>query len=176
MATRAKNLDNMTKHQTHAEIDAREAAEAALRGPDAMLRRRDCKGAYKCPSSLGKEARVVWRDVLKRTEDVELLEDPDIHVLEIYCSMVARIATLREEINKLEQRLDEDFDDANFTAKDWLKTLQVMDGLQGKVLTLEKTVLSYADKLGLTPSSRAHLARKRADAAIEEDPDGDLFG
>ena len=111
-----------------------------------------------------------------RTEDVELLEDPDIHVLEIYCSVVARISTLRREINKLEQRLDEDFDDADFTAKDWLKTLQTMDSLQGKVLALEKAALSYADKLGLTPSSRAHLARKRADAAIEEDPDGDLFG
>lgn len=176
MATRAKNLDNMTKHQTLAEIDSREAAEASLHGPDAILRKKDGKGSYRCPSSLGKEARIVWRDVLKRTEEVELLEDPDIHMLEIYCSMVARIATLREEINKLETRLDEDLDDKEFTAKDWLKVLQTMDSLQGKVLTLEKTALSYADKLGLTPSSRAHLARKRADAAIEEDPDGDLFG
>lgn len=176
MATRAKNLDNMTKHQTLAEIDAREAAESSLRGSDAILRKQDRNGCYRCPPSLGREARVVWRDVLKRTEDVELLEDPDIHVLEIYCSVVARISTLRREINKLEQRLDEDFDDADFTAKDWLKTLQTMDSLQGKVLALEKAALSYADKLGLTPSSRAHLARKRADAAIEEDPDGDLFG
>lgn len=172
MAARAKILDNMEKHLTEQEIAAREEAEAALRGSDAILRRRDRHGSYLCPSSLGREARVVWRDVLKRTEDVELLEDPDIHVLEIYCSMVARIGTLRREINKLEDHLD----DAEVTGKDWVNALKALDNLQGTVLTLEKTVLSYADKLGLTPSSRAHLARKRADAAIDDDPDGDLFG
>lgn len=173
MAARAKTLDNMDKHLTEVEITARADAEASLRGSDAILRRKDSKGGYLCPKSLNAQARTVWREVLKRTEDVDLLEDPDIHVLEIYCSMVARIATLREEINKLEERLDDtDWD----STKDWVKALQTLDSLQGKVLTLEKTVLSYADKLGLTPSSRAHLARKRADAAIEADPDGDLFG
>ncbi len=176
MAARAKILDNIDKHLTGAEITAREDAEAALRGSDAILRRKDRKGSYVCPTSLSREARMVWRDVLKRTEDVELLEDPDIHVLEIYCSMVARIASLRDQLNKLEERLDGDLEDAEWTTKDWVKALQTLDSLQGKVLTLEKTVLSYADKLGLTPSSRAHLARKRADAAIEEDSDGDLFG
>lgn len=175
MPTPSKTLNNMAKHQTLEEIDARATAEAALRGSDTILRRKDGKGSYRCPLSLGKEARTVWREVLRRTEDVDLLEDPDIHILEIYCSMVARITTLRAAINKLELRLDEDFDDT-FTSKDWLKVLQTMDGLQGKVLTLEKTALSYADKLGLTPASRAHLARKRADAAADEDPDGDLFG
>ena len=175
MAARAKTLDNMDKHMTVDETRAREDAEASLRGSDAILRRKDSKGSYQCPKSLNPQARAIWREVLKRTEDVELLEDPDIHVLEIYCSMVARIASLRDQLNKLEERLDGDLEDAEWTTKDWVKALQTLDSLQGKVLTLEKTVLSYADKLGLTPSSRAHLARKRADAAIEADPDGDLF-
>ena len=175
MAARAKALDNMTKNLTADEIAAREQAEAPLRGPSAELRKRDRGGSYVCPTSLGKKARTVWRAVLKRTEDVDLLEDPDIHMLEIYSDMVSRISTLNEEINKLEERLDSDFGD-EFETKDWLQVLKTMDSLQGKVLTLEKTVLSYADKLGLTPSSRAHLARKRADGVADEDPDGDMFG
>ena len=43
--------------------------------------------------------------------------------------------------------------------------------------SLERNILQYAEKLGLTPSGRVRLAQKRAAAAAEnKDPDGDLFG
>nr|DAH46644.1 MAG TPA: terminase small subunit [Caudoviricetes sp.] len=44
-----------------------------------------------------------------------------------------------------------------------------------KLQKLEKSILSYAKDLGLTPAGRAQLARKRA-AAVEVDPDADLYG
>ena len=40
---------------------------------------------------------------------------------------------------------------------------------------LEKLLLSYAEKLGLTPASRVALARKRA-AAVETEERDYLFG
>jgi hypothetical protein len=44
-----------------------------------------------------------------------------------------------------------------------------------KLQTLERNLLTYADKLGLTPTGRVRLAQKRAEAATF-DPDGDLYG
>ena len=50
-----------------------------------------------------------------------------------------------------------------------------MDTLTGKLQALERNLLQYAEKLGLTPTGRVRLAQKRAQAAAPE-PDGDLFG
>ena len=50
-----------------------------------------------------------------------------------------------------------------------------LDALTGKLQALERNLLQYAEKLGLTPSGRARLAQKRAQAAAP-DPDSDLFG
>ena len=48
-----------------------------------------------------------------------------------------------------------------------------MTKLQGQ----ERSILQYADKLGLTPTGRVHLARKRAAQANGEvGDDDDLFG
>ena len=51
-----------------------------------------------------------------------------------------------------------------------------LDTLTGKLQALERNLLQYAEKLGLTPSGRVRLAQKRAQAAAEPEPDGDLFG
>ena len=53
-----------------------------------------------------------------------------------------------------------------------------LDAASGKMQSLERNILQYAEKLGLTPSGRVRLAQKRAQAAAESraDPDGDLFG
>ena len=50
-----------------------------------------------------------------------------------------------------------------------------LDTLTGKLQALERNVLQYADKLGLTPSGRVRLAQQRAKAA-ETETDDDLFG
>ena len=53
-----------------------------------------------------------------------------------------------------------------------------LDTVSSKMQSLERNILQYAEKLGLTPSGRVRLAQKRAQAAAEAraDPDGDLFG
>ena len=53
-----------------------------------------------------------------------------------------------------------------------------LDAVSGKMQSLERNILQYAEKLGLTPSGRVRLAQKRAQAAAEAraDPDGDLYG
>ena len=50
-----------------------------------------------------------------------------------------------------------------------------MEGINKSIQALERNLLQYAEKLGLTPTGRVRLAQKRAQAAAPE-PDGDLFG
>ena len=60
---------------------------------------------------------------------------------------------------------------------DRLAALGKLDAMSGKLQSLERNILQYAEKLGLTPSGRVRLAQKRAEAAAAEvDPDGDLYG
>lgn len=40
-----------------------------------------------------------------------------------------------------------------------------LDAVSGKMQSLERNILQYAEKLGLTPSGRVRLAQKRAQAA-----------
>lgn len=168
MATRAKTLDNQTKHLTAKEIAAREEAENSLTPSRSKKREIDREP----PRDLAKPVKTVWRRILRRTSDIELLEDADIDVLTVYCSMVVRINTLRETVDTLSERLTDPLE--GMEVKDWISCLNKLDSLTGKIQKQEALLLSYADKLGLTPAGRAHLAKKRAEAA-EDDTEGGLF-
>lgn len=62
------------------------------------------------------------------------------------------------------------------TPDELIEAVSKLDTLTGKLQALERNLLQYAEKLGLTPSGRVRLAQKRAQTAAEPEPDGDLFG
>lgn len=165
MSSAVKSLDNQTKHLTDAERRAREAAEASVtpnRGREADLTKpvKGCIGT----------AATYWRTIIKRLDGIALLDDLDREALGIYCQMLAR----RDRLNHLCERLlteavKEDKDGRNTEATNRL------DSLTAKLATLERNIMTYADKLGFTPQSRVRLAQKRA-AAADDDPDTDFFG
>lgn len=152
MATAGKVLDNMTKHLTLAEAAARAEAEGELLthvelSPD------------KPPALLKGDAtaRRYWAAILGRMDNVLLLDSLDTEVMAIYCAMLSR----RDKLQKASRA----------------KGIEPKDAaaLSTELQKLEKSILSYAKDLGLTPAGRAQLARKRA-AAVEVDPDADLYG
>lgn len=152
MATAGKVLDNMTKHLTLAETAARAEAEGELvthveLSPDnpPALLRGDAA------------ARRYWTAILGRMDNVLLLDSLDTEVMAIYCAMLSR----RDKLQKASRVKDIEPKDAA--------------ALSTELQKLEKSILSYAKDLGLTPAGRAQLARKRA-AAVEVDPDADLYG
>ena len=140
MPANVKSLENQEKHLTKAEIEAREAAEAAY------LPQRPAR--LKMPAAVknDKAAAAYWRSILKRMAGTGILDDLDAEILGIHCLALSR-----------RDRLDPVGD---------LKAL----------LALEKQVLSYADKLGLTPESRIRLARKHAAKSADPTQIDDLFG
>lgn len=152
MATAGKVLDNMTKHLTLAETAARAEAEGELLthvelSPD------------KPPSLLKGDsaARRYWTAILGRMDNVLLLDSLDTEVMAIYCAMLSR----RDKLQRASRG----------------KGIEPKDAaaLSTELQKLEKSILSYAKDLGLTPAGRAQLARKRA-AAVKVDPDADLYG
>ncbi len=162
MGTPAKAVGNQTKHLTEAERSARQAAE------DAVKPKRD-KVRLKKPKSLSREAAAYWKSILKRMEDVEILDDLDSEMLAIYCSMLSELDALRVLLNRLlAEAAKADMD--TFCTEHTDSLGKLFD----KVTKRESLLHTYADKLGLTPQGRARLAQKRA--AVEVDSDDDFFG
>lgn len=196
MPTAAKPTENMTKHLTKSEREAREQAEGAVL-PD---RGREPKLKKPAIVSSNKRASAYWNQTLKQMEGLVLLDDLDSTVLAGYCSMLARRDQTVLLVGQLMDRLgvrgavedgakrrkkdaamsDQEWEDSAkagtaMTPDELIEAAGKLDALTGKLQALERNILSYADKLGLTPSGRVRLAQKRAQT-IAEDPDIDLFG
>ena len=164
MAANVKSMENQTKHLTNREKDARTTAEAE------MLPARKAK--LKVPKSLSGDdaARGYWRSILRRMDGLAILDDLDAEILAAYCETLSRKDALsflcRElmEKAKLEPDVEMQFE-----------LISSIDSVLARLQAHEKSILSYADKLGLTPESRVRLARKRAAQEAEAVKD-DLFG
>ncbi len=195
MPTAAKPTENMSKHLTQAERAVREEAEAAVlpdRGREAKLK----KPAIVRSS---KRANAYWNQILKQMEGLVLLDDLDSTVLAGYCSMLARRDQTTLLIGQLMDRLgvqgsveagakrrkkdsamsDQEREDSArasplMSPDELVEAAAKLDALTGKLQALERNILQYAEKLGLTPSGRVRLAQKRAAAASEQADD--LFG
>lgn len=169
MPTPAKALDNMSKNLTDEERRLREQAEAGVM-PD---RGRESKLEKPAIMTKNPAAGRYWRKVLERMDGLVILDDLDSDALGVYCVMMARYETQCRLLAQAAKALK--------SAKDDTEAVEAaaarLDAVSGKMQSLERNILQYAEKLGLTPSGRVRLAQKRAAAAAEnKDPDGDLFG
>ena len=166
MPAHSKIVDNMTKNLSREAREARVAAEA-----ETLPQR--TKVNLKAPPYVNqdKAAKKYWRDTISRMEGITLLDDLDTEMLAVYCTMLAR----RDDMNRLCRKVLDEADRDNPDADSLLEAIGKLDGLMTKLQGQEKTVLQYADKLGLTPAGRVRLARKRAEERLVSDTD-DLFG
>ncbi len=91
MSTPLKLAENMTKHLTKAELEARQKAEAGLT---------KAKRVYlKAPKWLSKQARQIFQDTKKRLKGLDLLEPADIDLLANYADAQARYQEGVKHIN-----------------------------------------------------------------------------
>lgn len=155
MPTAVKNLDNMSKHLTQEEIQARQQAEAdhqPTRTPDP-------------PAGFNKKSaeRRIWDRVISDMEGYKILDRLDTDVLEIYCRQLVRLRLLQGMFEKMAKG-----EDGKLSSKTFLDLLT-------KIKDLEGTILNYAGRLGLTPESRARLAKNAAQPEPDEE-DSDLYG
>ena len=168
MPTPPKALDCMNKNLTAEEREIRERAEESVlpdRGREAKLEK---------PAMMGKNAAAgrYWKKVLARMDGLVILDDLDSDTLGVYCMMMARYETQCKLLSQVSEELKASADDPDAAAE----AVSRLDAVSGKMQSLERNILQYAEKLGLTPSGRIRLAQKRAEQAARADPDGDLFG
>ena len=155
MPTPVKNLDNMSKHLTRDEIEARALYQAA-----ALPSRRPKKPKL---ITQDKAASRHWARILKDMQDLEIIDVLDTDALAIYCAKLSRRDRLQEEYLQLvaAENLD-------------LNVIRSSVKLSEALQAAEREILAYASKLGLTPESRVRLAKRLADQE-DADPDADLF-
>ena len=163
-------LENAKKHYTHKEKEARATAENALQRKTVNLR--PPPYVKKSP-----EAMAYWRRIRKEMKDVELLDNLDADTLGRYCRLAARLDrlnTLSENAliaaAMIQAQTSSDGDEEESGAP----SLGTMLEITKRIESTERSLLAYASKLGLTPDSRARLARARAEMA-PKDPDDDLY-
>ena len=169
MPTPVKPLDNMTKKLTNEEREIRQQAEEGVipdRGRESRMEK---------PAIMTKNAAAgrYWKKILERMSGLVILDDLDSDALGVYCVMMARYEQQCKLLTLAAKQLKDAQDDAEAVSDAVAK----LDAVSSKMQSLERNILQYAEKLGLTPSGRVRLAQKRAAAAAEnKDPDGDLFG
>ena len=182
MPSAAKPTENMSKHLTKKERELREQAE------DGVLPDRGREAKLKKPAivSSNKRANAYWNQILKQMQGLALLDDLDATVFAGYCSMLARRDQTVLLIGQLMDRLgvqgavedgtrrrrkdaalsDQEWEDSAkaapvLTPDALVEAAAKLDALTGKLQALERNILQYAEKLGLTPSGRVRLAQKR---------------
>ena len=197
MPAQVKNSENMSKHMTREELERRQQAEMETIPKREKLKLKKPRFVKDDP-----QANAYWNQILKRMEGLALLDDLDSEMLAGYCSMLSRRDQTTLLINRLMDQLgvlsavsgkadkekapnqltDDEFERSArngspiLSADDLIEAASKLDTLQGKLQALERNLLQYAEKLGLTPSGRVRLAQKRAQAAAESAPDDDLYG
>lgn len=170
MSTPPKALEHMSKNLTTAERQLRQQAE------EGVIPDRGRESSMEKPAIMTKNAAAsrYWRKVLERMKGLAILDDLDSDALGVYCVMMARYETQSKVLSQVIRQLKDAGGDPETVAD----AVSKLDAVSGKMQSLERNILQYAEKLGLTPSGRVRLAQKRAQAAAEArtDPDGDLFG
>ena len=158
MPTPAKTLDAMSKNLTRDEKDARLGAEASV-NPDRG------EVALKRPSWLTGKGKRYWDSILTRMAGTAILDDLDAEMLAIYCAQLQERDALQADLKK-----------ARSSGKGEDPDMELILSLTKQLNAKDAKIRDYASDLGCTPSGRVRLAQKRSAAALDADPDGDLFG
>ena len=86
---------------------------------------------------------MIWHRVTASVKGIDLLDNMDTEILALYCDAVSNYQVLSQKETK---------------TVDDVKALQAYSRIS----------ISYADKLGLTPSARARLVKKHADKVLDK--------
>jgi P27 family predicted phage terminase small subunit len=129
----------MSKHMTRAEREARKAAEKALE--------RDSRVYLKMPDWLSDDAKQIFTEIRRKQRGIKLLDNLDAELLAVYCDSVAKYRAMSQDLSNPENKDNPNALDVK------IKQLQAW----------ARIISAYAEKLGLSPASRARLAKKKAE-------------
>lgn len=140
MTKAIKVLENHSKHYTKDQRAARAAAEKSLT--------RETRVRIPCPEWLSEDARLIFEDTKRKLRPLKILDPADTNSLALYSDLLSKFKKMSQRVE------DEEMSDLDFVkvSQAWLPKIR-----------------SYEDALGLTPISRARLAKKKADQEPVDD-------
>ena len=141
------------KHYTVAEVEARQDAQE--------LARRKSRVRLKPPAWLSEDALKVWKEIVRKLKGIELLDKLDAELLAVYCDAIVHY---RECAAQMGMPIHREDGEPPAPIDDLIKAMQAW----------ARIVVSYAEKLGLTPGGRARLAKRKAEKVT--DPFSETFG
>jgi len=115
-------------------------------------------------------AHEYWKTTTKRMKGITLLDDLDSETLAMYCQILSRRDYLSAQWRQLLMAADE-----AESVDERIRCLDRADEILKRLESQERLALQYAEKLGLTPSGRVRLAKRRAEER-PVDPEADLYG
>lgn len=180
MPTPVKDPAKLTGHWTNEQRAAREEAQQQMERRFVRLT---------APPSVVADAVALkhWQDTVKRMKGITLLDNVDIDMLAVYCLGLSRLAQLRADAAEakgqserimqrtLEKFLAGEYENNEYPAKVIRACLTNEADVIKLIQAQERIVLTYAEKLGLTPAGRVRLAKQRAEEKPATEAD-DLYG
>lgn len=152
MPTPPKSLPNIRKHLTTAERESRQAAEQKLL--------RNKRLYLRAPSGMSPEAKKIFRSTVDKCRGLDLLDNLDTEMLAIYADAVAKYQLMAKPLGIDYQSLNQE--ELIQVAMDELKRNQTAQAWA-------RVALSFAEKLGITPTSRARLAKRKAEREVQDE-------
>lgn len=133
MPTPLKRSENMRKHLTKSERESRQGAESSLQ--------RERRPYIQAPAWLSEEARAVFEETKRKLRTLQLLDTSDAELLAMYSDAIAQYQ------NAIKQMAKQPADPKEIqAAQSW-----------------SRLALQYAEKLGISPTARARLAKRKAE-------------
>jgi P27 family predicted phage terminase small subunit len=150
------------KHWTQKEVTARKEAAAGMQRSRVRLRPPDWL-------MLDPLTADVWKRTIRRLKGFVIMDDLDSDSLAVYCQAVAGFESLAK--NPVPPPVK-----SGDPEVDWDRQMTYRAAVANRDEEMRKwsrTIVTYAEKLGLTPNGRARLARRKA--VEKEDPNGHFF-
>ncbi|API89424.1 terminase [Marinilactibacillus sp. 15R] len=130
----------------------------------------------KPPSWLDALGKKTFAFIQEELLTVELISNPDIHSMALYCSWYSQYVLLTKQYKKMQSEHKKEYKQQKENYEITGEPIELSPEMYGNPLskqmdTCSKNIRAYGSDLGLSPSARAKLAIKMAE---DEDDDDDF--
>lgn len=121
----------------------------------------------RAPSWLDRQGKEVFEFIMKELLSVDLISNPDIYVMSMYCDWYSQYVKLNKQYKKMQREYKKEYQMKKRIAEENDEPFFDSPEMYGNPLikqldTCSKNLRAFGSDLGLSPSSRAKLAIKMA--------------
>ncbi|MGG5316402.1 phage terminase small subunit P27 family [Enterococcus sp. AZ072] len=128
----------------------------------------------RAPSWLDRQGKEVFEFIMKELLSVDLISNPDIYVMSMYCDWYSQYVKLNKQYKKMQREYKKEYQIKKRIAEENDEPFFDSPEMYGNPLikqldTCSKNLRAFGSDLGLSPSSRAKLAIKIANEGNDDE-------